>query len=203
MAAKVAEVLAGPKPRFVAHDLDDNPFVVRQRDQAVRPRARLLDDGHRRALHLLGRHEDRVLPLPVTLAERPVAGKQLRDYLVGRCEDGFVRAARPDAIAALDLVGIRRALARQHAGVRAQAEHLVAQPAVLQLVDQQICGGDERPRVDRRLRVDCGRQLGPGRSRRRRFLRRAGRAATPAGGSAARPTRPRNAHPTAFPVQRP
>ena len=74
-------------------------------------------------------------------------------------EDGFVGVGRPHAVAALDLVGVRAGLARQHAGVGAQADHLVAQPAVLELVEQRLCVGDERPRVDRRLRVDRRRQL--------------------------------------------
>ena len=75
-------------------------------------------------------------------------------------EDGFVGVGRPHAVAALDLVGVRAGLARQHAGVGAQADHLVAQPAVLELVEQSLRGGDERPRLDRRLRVDGGGQLG-------------------------------------------
>src|SRR2546430_16991514 len=58
------------------------------------------------------------------------------------------------------LVGIRPGLARQHARVGAQPDHLVAQPAVLELVEQRLCGGDDPPRVDRRLRVDGSRQLG-------------------------------------------
>jgi hypothetical protein len=33
------------------------------------------------------------------------------------------------------------------------------QEAVLELVEQRLCGGDERSRVDRRLRVDGGGQL--------------------------------------------
>ncbi len=75
------------------------------------------------------------------------------------CEDGFVGIGRPHAVAALDLVGVRAGLARQHAGVGAQTDHLVAQPAVLELVEQRLGGGDELSRVDRRLRVDGGRQL--------------------------------------------
>ena len=36
---------------------------------------------------------------------------------------------------------------------------LVAQPAVVDLVEQRLCLGYERPRIDRRLRLDGGRQL--------------------------------------------
>ena len=74
-------------------------------------------------------------------------------------EDGFVGVGRPYAVAAFHLVGIRAGLARQHAGVGAQADHLVAQPAVLELVEQRLCLDDECPRIDRRLRVDSGCQL--------------------------------------------
>jgi sirohydrochlorin ferrochelatase len=44
--------------------------------------------------------------------------------------------------------------------VDGEPDHLVAQPAVLELVEQRLRLGDERPRVDRRLLLDCGRQLG-------------------------------------------
>ena len=74
-------------------------------------------------------------------------------------EDGFVGEGRSHAVAALHLVGVRAGLARQHAGVRAQADDLVAQPAVLELVEQRLGGRHERPRVDRRLGLDGGRQL--------------------------------------------
>ena len=98
-------------------------------------------------------------PALVTLGERPAAGEQLRQPLVRGREDRFVGVGRPHAVAPLDLVGIRAGLARQHAGVRAQADHLVAQPAVLELVEQLLCVGDERPGIDRRLRLDSRRQL--------------------------------------------
>ena len=62
----------------------------------------------------------------VALAQRPVAREQLLELLVRGGEDGFVGVGRPDAVAALDLVGVRAGLARQHAGVGAQADDLVA-----------------------------------------------------------------------------
>ena len=74
-------------------------------------------------------------------------------------EDRFVGVGRPDAVAALDLVGVRRRLAGEHAGVRAQADHLVAQPAVVELVEQGLRVGDERPRLDGRRGLDRRRQL--------------------------------------------
>jgi len=79
--------------------------------------------------------------------------------LVRRSEDGFVGVGRPDAVAALRLVGIRAWLSRQHARVRADADHLIAQPAVLELVEQRLCGGDEGSRLDRRLGLDRRHQL--------------------------------------------
>lgn len=66
---------------------------------------------------------------------------------------------RPHAVAAVDLVGVRDRLARQHAGVRAQPDDLVAQPAILELVEQRLRGGDDRPQLHPRLCVDGGRQL--------------------------------------------
>ena len=99
------------------------------------------------------------MPALVTLGQRPVAGEQLLEPLVRGGEDGFVGVGRPHAVAPLHLVGVRAGLARQHAGVGAQADHLVAQPAVLELVEQRLCLDDERSRIDRRLRVDGGRQL--------------------------------------------
>ena len=99
------------------------------------------------------------MPALVALGQRPVAGEQLLELLVRGREDGFVGVGRPHAVAPLHLVGVRAGLACEHAGVGAQAGHLVAQPAVLELVEQRLGGGDERARVDRRLRVDGGRQL--------------------------------------------
>ena len=98
-------------------------------------------------------------PALVALGQRPVAGEQLLEPLVRGCEDGLVGVGRPHAVAPLHLVGVRAGLACQHAGVGAQADHLVAQPAVLELVEQRLGGGDERSRLDRRRRVDGGRQL--------------------------------------------
>jgi hypothetical protein len=158
-AAQAAEVLGEREPGLVPHDLQDDAVVVRQLDQPTRPCGRLLDDGRDRALDLLGRHADRVSPALVTLGERLLAGQQLRQSLVRSREHRFIGMGRPHAVAPLDLVRVRARLARQHAGVGAQADHLVAQPAVLELVEEQLCVGDERPRVDQRLRLDSRRQL--------------------------------------------
>ena len=159
-AAQVAEVAAERPPGPVADDLQDDAFAIRECDQTARPRARLFDHRRHRALHLLGGHADRVLPALVPLGQRPVAREQLLEPLVRGREDGFVGVARTHAVAPLHLVGVRAGLARQHARIRVQPEHLVAQPAVLELFQQRLRGGDERPRVDRRLRVDGSRQLG-------------------------------------------
>ena len=74
-------------------------------------------------------------------------------------EDGLVGAPRPHAVAPGDLVGVRAGLAGQHTGEGTQPDHLVAQPAVVQLVQQVLRVGDERPRIGRRLGVDRGGQL--------------------------------------------
>ena len=100
-----------------------------------------------------------MLPVLVTLGQSPLAGEQLLEPLVRGREHGFVGERRPHAVAALHLVGVRAGLACQHAGVGADADHLVAQPAVLELAEQRLGGGDERPRVDQRLVVDRGRQF--------------------------------------------
>jgi len=158
-AAQVAEVVAGRQPGLVAHDLQHDAFAGRQLDQAARPRARLLDGRRHRALDLLGGHEDRVLPALVPLRQRPVAGEQLLEPLVRGCEEGFLGVGRPHAVASLHLVGVRGGLARQHAGVGAQPDHLVVQPAVLELVEQGFCRGDQRSRLDGRRRLDGCRRL--------------------------------------------
>ena len=158
-AAQVAEVVVERQPGLVAHDLQDDSFAGRQLDQAARRLARLLDDSRHRALDLLGGNEDRVSPTLVTLGQRPVAGEQLLDLLVRGREDGFVGVGRPHAIAPLHLVGVRARLACQHARVGAQPDHLIAQPAVLELLQESLCGRDERSRVDGRLGVDGDRQF--------------------------------------------
>jgi hypothetical protein len=94
----------------------------------------------------------------VALGQRPVAREQVLEPLVRGGEDGFVGVGRADGIAPLHLVRIRAGLARQYAGVRSQADHLVAQPAVLELVEQRLRLGHERRGIRRRLRVDGGRQ---------------------------------------------
>ena len=83
------------------------------------------------------------MPALVALGQRPVAGEQSLEPLVRGREHGLVGAGRPHAVASLHLVGVRTGLAREHAGVGAQADHLVAQPAVVQVVEQGLRGGDE------------------------------------------------------------
>jgi hypothetical protein len=95
----------------------------------------------------------------MALGQRPLTREQLLEPLVRGGEDGFVGVGRPNAVAPLDLVGVRVGLAGQNAGVGAHADHLVAQPAVVELVEQRLSLGDERPRLGRRLRGDGGRQL--------------------------------------------
>jgi hypothetical protein len=54
---------------------------------------------------------------------------------------------------------VRKGLARQRAGVGCAGRSVVAQPAVLELVEQRLGRRSEPTRVDRGLRVDGGRQL--------------------------------------------
>ena len=75
-------------------------------------------------------------------------------------EDRLVRVDGANAVAPLDLVGVRAHLAREHPGVGVQPDDLVAQPAVVQLAEEAFRAGDEHARVDRRLCVDGGLELG-------------------------------------------
>ena len=65
----------------------------------------------------------------VALVERPVARKQVLELLVRLAVRRLRSQLRPDAVALLDLVGVREALAREHAGVGAEAVDLIRQPA--------------------------------------------------------------------------
>jgi hypothetical protein len=134
-AAQVAEVDTEGPPWLVAHDLQGDALSLRQLEQATSPGARLLDDRRYQALGLVSGHEHRALRALVALGQRPVAGEQLLEPLVRGGEDGLVGEARPHAVAALHLVGVRAGVAGQHASVGVQADHLVAQPAVLKLVE--------------------------------------------------------------------
>jgi hypothetical protein len=158
-AAQAAEVPAKRKPRLVADDLEDDVLAVRQIGDAAGPRPCLLDHSRNRALDGAGGHTARLLPALVPLGERPVAWDQPFELLVGRREDCFVRVCRPDAVAALDRVRVRGGLARQHPRLRAQPDDLVAQPAVLELLEQRVGVADERARLRRRRRVDRRREL--------------------------------------------
>ena len=140
-------------------DLEVDALALRQPDEVARLRARLLDHRRERRLDPLRRHAGRVLPARVALGLRTLAREQLLEPLVRGSEDRLVGVGRPHPVAPFDLVGVRAGLARKHAGVRAQADHLVAQPAVVELAEQGLGGGGDRARVDRRLRVDGGREL--------------------------------------------
>jgi hypothetical protein len=96
----------------------------------------------------------------VALGQRAVAGEQLLELLMRLREDRLVGVGRPHAVAPLDLVRVRDGLAGEHAGVCAEPGDLVAQPAVLELVEQRVGVGDKRRRVDRRLGAGGGGKLG-------------------------------------------
>ena len=74
-----------------------------------------------------------------------------------------------NAVAALDLVGVRDVLAREHAGVGSQPADLISEPAAALLVEirgrddglrQGVRVGREIAGIDQRLRGDRGRELG-------------------------------------------
>src|SRR5215204_471504 len=159
-AAEVAEVFAEGPPRLVAHDLEVDSLAGGEVDEAPRLSACRLDDRSDRLLDALGGHEERVLPAPVALAERAVAGKHVLEALVGGGEDGLLGPARADAVAALHFVGVRGGLTCKCSGVRPQAHDLVAQPTVLELAEEPVRVGDERSRLHRRLRVNGGLEVG-------------------------------------------
>ena len=71
-------------------------------------------------------------------ASEPSPGSSSSSSLVRGREHRLVGVGRPHAVAALGLVGERPALAGEHAGVDPQAGDLVAQPAVLELVEQRL-----------------------------------------------------------------
>jgi hypothetical protein len=64
------------------------------------------------------------------------------------------------AVARFDLVGVRDGLAGKRACVCVEADHLVVQPAVFNLVEQGGCIDGEHLRIDRLLGVDVGREFG-------------------------------------------
>jgi hypothetical protein len=153
-AAQVAEVRVVPEPRYVPDDLQLDALAVGQLDEIEALRPRLGDDRGDRGPDPVGGYPDRLLPAPVPRRQRPGAGQQRVEPLVRGGEDGLVGAGRADAVAALDLVGVRAVLAGQHAGEGTQAGDLVTQPAVGQLAEQRFGVGDEYRRVHRRRRLD-------------------------------------------------
>jgi hypothetical protein len=159
-AAQVAGVPAVAHPRHVMDDLEVDSLPVRQVDERTRARAGGLDRLPRHLLDPLGRHERGAPEGVVALGERARARQQLLQPLVHLGERGLVGAARPQLVAGLDLVGIRPRLAREHAREGVQCPHLVAQPAVAELVAERAGGGGELHRGDRLRRVDGGNQLG-------------------------------------------
>src|SRR5205823_4652123 len=109
--------------------------------------AQLGDEVAQRRHEALPRHALREAEGLAPLRERALAGKQLVEALVRRGVGVRLRRRRPDAVAALDLVGVRELLACEHAGVRAQPVHLIAQPAVVELAQERVALGDERVRL--------------------------------------------------------
>ena len=144
-------------------------LAVRQLDQRPRPSAQHRDERTERGNH--SRRLDRVLAAIglVALVERPVARKQVLELLVRLAVRRLGSQLRPDAVALLDLVGVREALAREHAGVGAETVDLIRQPASalrVELGGARHVGREcirlrrQLGRVDRRCGVDGLGQLG-------------------------------------------
>ena len=141
------------------HQLELDRLAARKVDDSLGERPGLGDDRLQQALDPLRRDAARRAPLLVALSQRAVAGQQLVERGVGRLEHGLVGVLGPVAVAPLSLVAERQPLAGQEAGVGVDAEHLVAQPAGLELVEQRLGVGDQRLRGGRRLGLDLGGQL--------------------------------------------
>ena len=90
----------------------------------------------------------------VAPVERPVARQQVLELLVRRAVRRLRSQLWPDAVALLDLVGVREALARKHAGVGAEPVDLIRQPAPALRVEP----GGARHVGGERIRLRC--QLG-------------------------------------------
>ena len=155
-AAEVAQVVVERPPGLVADLPRLERLARRQVDEpAVRRAARRAarSAGHRplsgRRCRLAAR------PRSARRAPRPAGARRAAR---GRPRRPRCARARPDAVAALDLVGVREPLAGEHARVGAQPERLVAQPAVLELGSRASPSATSAP-ARRRLGVDLLLQL--------------------------------------------
>src|SRR5206468_10758560 len=118
-AAQPAAVVVERPPRLVPHLLELQRLARREADGTRRASAQLGDEVAQRRHETLPRHALREAEGLAPLRERAVAGEQLVEALVRGGVGVRLRRRRPDAVAALDLVGVRKLLAREHAGVRA------------------------------------------------------------------------------------
>ena len=119
----------------------------------ARPRARLLYQRGDDLPDPVGRHGDRAPPALVSLRQRPVAGQKPIELSVRRLEDRLVRVRRPQAVAALDLVGVRAGRAGHERRAGVEPAHLVVQPSVVQLAEEFLGVRRERARLPQRLGV--------------------------------------------------
>ena len=76
-----------------------------------------------------GRHGASAAPALVSLGQAPAPGQKLVEPLVCLAVGVFRAQFGADAVAPLDLVGVREPFARERAGVGAEAVHLIAQPS--------------------------------------------------------------------------
>ncbi len=160
-AAQVTEVVVEGPPGLVGDRLEDHILAGREAEQdlfraAAHQRQELLEHGDRD----VARDEVQVAPGVAALAQRPVAGVQLVELRMHLRVDVLRDLRGPHAVRAFDLVAVGQLVAREHVGVRGAALHLVAQPAVGQLVAQRVGVGRELLGGNLLFRVDLLLQLG-------------------------------------------
>ena len=106
-AAEIAEVVVERPPGLVVHLLDDELLARGQLDERSHPGAQHRDERTERGNH--PRRLDRMLaPVGlVALVERSIAREQILERFVRRAVGRLGAELRPDAVALLDLVGVR------------------------------------------------------------------------------------------------
>ena len=141
-------------------------FVVRKPDEGLGSRTQLARERLRGCEQLLGRHGLALDPCLIALRERAVTRQRAIDALVRRREVLLGNGIRPNAVAALDLLGPGDRLAGETTRTRLAAEELRAQPGGAPLVAEvepfcQRRGLDgQLLRRNERLGLDARGELG-------------------------------------------
>ena len=157
---QAAGVLVEGHPGLAPHVLHVEALAVRQPEQPPGLAAGLLDHG-------VDQRGDAVTPGPASPAPSPgsarewaLARKQLLELVVRRVQGRLVGAGGFDAEAGGDLVAVAPALAGDHPRAGAKAGDLVAEPPVVELVEQSVTLGHQLGRRGRLLAVDASGQVG-------------------------------------------